>query len=173
MSLFVVDVESDGEMQGRHSMVCFGAVLVKNMEQTFYGQTAPISDTYDLEALSVCGYSRSEHLQFPDPAITMIDFSNWVTSVNENGTRPILITDNPAYDFGWINYYLIKYVGTNVFGWSARRIGDLYCGLVGKGNARWKHLRKHAHTHHPVDDALGNADVIHHMVNEMGLKLKL
>lgn len=173
MSLFVVDVESDGNIISEHSMVCFGAVLVKDMAHTFYGQTAPISSKYNPEALAVSGFSREEHELFPHPQIIMPEFSHWVDRVNEQGTRPVLITDNPAYDFSWINYYLLKYVGNNVFGWSARRIGDLYGGLKGHANAKWKHLRKTQHTHHPVDDAIGNAEVIHHMKNKMGLKIKL
>jgi len=173
MSLFVVDVESDGGIVSEHSMVCFGAVLVKDMEQTFYGQTAPISDKFEARALAISGFSREEHMMFPKPEIIMPEFSNWIERVNEPGTKPVLITDNPAYDFCWINYYLLKYVGKNVFGWSARRIGDLYGGLSGKANARWKHLRQTKHTHNPVDDAKGNAEVIHYLKNEMGLKIRL
>jgi hypothetical protein len=36
----------------------------------------------------------------------------------------------------------------------------------------FKHLRKTAHTHHPVDDAKGNAEALLQM-KEMGLKIKL
>jgi hypothetical protein len=36
----------------------------------------------------------------------------------------------------------------------------------------FKHLRKSAHTHHPVDDARGNAEALLTMKNKMGLKLE-
>ena len=36
----------------------------------------------------------------------------------------------------------------------------------------FKHLRKTAHTHHPVDDALGNAEALLEM-KKMGLKIAL
>jgi len=173
MSLFVVDVESDGPIVGENSMICFGAVLVKDMNQTFYGQTAPISDKFKPETLAISGFSREEHMLFPKPEIIMPEFSDWVERINEKGTKPTLITDNPGYDFCWINYYLLKYVGKNVFGWSARRIGDLYGGLVGKANARWKQFRKNKHTHNPVDDAKGNAEVIHYLKDNLGLKIKI
>ncbi len=45
MSWFVVDVESDGPVPGKYSMVSFGAVLVESsLSQTFYGQTRPSSE---------------------------------------------------------------------------------------------------------------------------------
>jgi hypothetical protein len=172
MSLFVVDVESDGPIIAHHSMVCFGAVMVSDMSKTFYGQTRPIGSDYIPDALAVSGFTRMEHEKFLDPKTTMVDFSKWLIETNVSG-RPTLITDNPAYDFSWINWYFLKYTNNNPFGWSARRIGDLYCGLVGDARARWKHLRKTRHTHHPVDDAMGNAEVVVHMKENMGLEIKL
>ena len=172
MSLFVVDVESDGPVPVDYSMVCFGAVLVDKegkLDKTFYGETRPISDKWDPEALAISGISREKHLTFSDPKNVMINFSNWVERVNQKG-RPIFITDNPGYDFGWMSYYLHHYVGKNVFGFSARRIGDIYCGLMKDPYAKWKHLRKTRHTHNPVDDATGNAEAIL-AINKMGITL--
>jgi hypothetical protein len=37
----------------------------------------------------------------------------------------------------------------------------------------FKHLRRTTHTHHPVDDAKGNAEALLTMKKEMGLKIKL
>jgi len=42
-----------------------------------------------------------------------------------------------------------------------------------KTHAQWKHLRKTAHTHNPVDDAKGNAEVLLYMKNEMELNIDL
>ncbi len=39
MAYVMVDVEADGPIPGDYSMVCFGAVLVKDSpDQTFYGR---------------------------------------------------------------------------------------------------------------------------------------
>jgi len=70
-------------------------------------------------------------------------------------------------------YYLHMYAGKNPFGFSGRRIGDMYCGLVNDAYAKWKHLRKTTHTHHPVDDAKGNAEALLHMRDKMGFKIDL
>lgn len=173
MSFFVVDVESDGPIIGVNSMVCFGAVMVTpELNKTFYGQTKPISKQFVAEALSVSGFSRQEHEKFDDPFDVMPAFADWINYVNTNG-KPILISDNNGYDASWINYYMHVYNGgKNPFGWSSRRIGDLYCGMMKDAQAQWKHLRETKHTHHPVDDAKGNAEALLKM-KQMGLKIKL
>lgn len=171
MSLISVDVESDGSIPHKYSMVCFGAVIVdQQLDKTFYGKTKPISDIWVPEALAISGISREEHLTFDDPKEVMEKFAEWIKQ-NSKG-RPIFISDNPAYDWSFINYYFHYYLGENPFGFSARRIGDLYCGMVKDGYAKWKFLRQTTHTHHPVDDAKGNAEALLKM-QEMGLKLSI
>lgn len=171
MSFIVVDVEADGPCPGLYSMVSFGAVLVEpGLERSFLRTTAPISDAFIPEALAVSGFSRSQHLDFGNPQTAMEDFAEWL---NTNGTgRPVFISDNPAFDWQWINYYFHRYTGSNPFGFSARRIGDLYAGMqrdAYKAN-EWKRLRKTKHTHNPVDDARGNAEALLTM-QAMGLKI--
>jgi hypothetical protein len=171
MSLFVVDVESDGGIQGHHNIVCFGAIKLTDDLETapfFYGQTKPLQPNYDPDALAVSGFSREEHETFDHPSDVMADFAAWLKEHSKG--RPILISDNNGYDAAWINWYFLVYYGKNPFGWSSRRIGDLYCGMVKDTWAAWKKLRVTKHTHHPVDDARGNAEALLKM-KEMGLKI--
>lgn len=171
MSYFVVDVESDGAIPYDYSMVCFGSVVVEpTLSKTFYGQTKPISEKWNPDALAISGFSREEHLEFDDPKIIMGDFLNWIKEVNRNG-KPIMISDNIAYDFAWINWYFHHFIGKNPFGWSGRRIGDLYCGMQKDVYKKWKFLRTTKHDHNPVNDAIGNAEALLKM-KEMGLKIK-
>lgn len=170
MSYIVVDVESDGQVIGDNSMVCFGAVIVEpSLKKTFYGKTKPISNIWVPDALAVSGFSREEHLKFDDPAKVMKEFAEWIKKFSVSS--PILISDNNGYDASWINYYFHKFYGSNPFGWSSRRIGDLYCGIKMDARANWKHLRKTRHDHNPVNDALGNAEALLEM-QKMGLKIK-
>ena len=70
MAYVMVDVEADGPIPGDYSMVCFGAVLVKEgLDQTFYGRLKPISDKWIPEALAISGFTREETLAFDDPAV--------------------------------------------------------------------------------------------------------
>lgn len=170
MSLIVVDVEADGAIPHKYSMVCFGAIVVEpGLSKTFYGKTKPISDESNAQALAVSGFSREEHLTFDDPKEVMMKFKDWIAE-NSKG-RPVFISDNLAFDWQWINYYFHYFIGENPFGFSGRRIGDLYTGLVKDffAGSKWKRFRQTAHTHNPVDDAKGNAEALL-KIREMGLK---
>lgn len=172
MSYYVVDVETDGASPMRSSMVCFGAVKVTDkLDETFYGEVAPINNTWNPEALAISGFSREEHKKFPLPAMTIRKFHDWVLQTNEGG-RPIFWSDNLAFDWMWMACYFDMLNMENPFGWSGRRIGDVYTGFYKEPNKKWKHLRKTKHTHHPVDDAKGNAEVLLHMKNDLGIKFK-
>jgi len=172
MSYVIVDVEADGPIPHKYSMVCFGAVILEpTLSKTFYGKTKPISNLWVPESLAVSGFDRQQHESFDEPVKVMEDFVEWL-SKNSIG-KPTFISDNVAFDWQWINYYLHAYIGKNPFGFSGRRIGDLYCGMkMDTGlNAEWKRLyRKTTHDHHPVNDCLGNAEALLAMKN-MGLKI--
>lgn len=172
MSYIVVDVESDSPSPSQGSMVCFGAVLVNDLSKTFYGKTAPISDFYMEEALAVSGFTRDEHVLLDNPFSVMNDFALWLEDVSED--KPVFISDNPAFDWQWINFYFHRFLGYNPFGFSARRIGDLYCGMVKNSskNGEWKaRYRKTKHDHNPVNDAMGNAEALLEM-QKLGLRIK-
>jgi len=174
MSYIVVDVESDGEIPFSYSMVCFGAVVVEpTLSKTFYGQTKPISDKWKPDALKISGFTREEHLKFDEPVKVMSDFEEWL-KVNSTG-KPTFISDNLAYDWSFINWYFHFFLGKNPFGFSGRRIGDLYCGMkFDTGlNQEWKRkFRKTKHDHNPVSDSLGNAEALLEM-NKIGLKMPI
>jgi hypothetical protein len=64
-------------------------------------------------------------------------------------------------------------VGKNPFGFSSQNLGSLYKGIVKDTSQNFKHLRKTKYTHHPVDDAKGNAEALLRLKNEFGLKIRL
>jgi DNA polymerase III epsilon subunit-like protein len=171
MSYFSVDIEADGPAPGLFSMVSFGAIVVESgLSRTFYAELAPISDRWIPDALAVSGFTREQVMSFEDPKSVMTRFEEWVNA-NSKG-RPIFIADNPGFDFAFINYYFHAFVGSNPFGFSSRRIGDLYCGAKLDTFAKWKHLRKTNHSHNALDDAKGNAEAIIEM-QRLGLRIRL
>lgn len=171
MSLIVVDVESDGPCPGKYSIVSFGAAIVEpSLNKTFKGLVKPISDEYIPEALAISNISRETHLTYDEPKDVMLEFSKWIAE-NSKG-RAVFISDNNGFDWQFINYYFHVFVGNNPFGFSSRRIGDLYSGIYKDtfvGN-QWKKFRRTKHTHDPVDDAKGNAEALLYMKRELGLK---
>lgn len=165
----VVDVESDGQVPGINSMVCFGAVVVEEgMTKTFYGKVKPISKVFEPDALAISGFSRAEHEKFDDPYKVMEEFKQWL-KVSVKGS-PVLISDNNQFDGMYMNYYMHVYTGSNPFGWSSRRIGDLFCGFYNDPYYKWKKHRVTRHTHDPVDDAKGNVEALLYLKSQ-GFKL--
>lgn len=169
--IIVVDVEADGPIPGKHSMVCFGAVLVDKhgkLDTTFYGKTKPISDSFIPEALAVSGFTREQHENFDDPLKVMTEFNNWLTSLGEGAK--ILYSDNNQFDGSWMNYYFHTYIGKNPFGYSSHRIGNIFQGFYNDPYYKWKKHRSTKHTHDPVDDAKGNAEALLYLKSQ-GFKL--
>jgi len=172
MSYVMVDVESDGPIPGDYSMICFGAIIVEpGLERSFYGRLRPISDKWIPEALAVSGFSRAETLAFDDPKSVMVAFEGWLAE--HAGKRPLFVSDNNGFDFQFVSWYFHHFLERNPFGHSSTNLGSLYKGLVKDTFQNFKHLRRTRHTHHPVDDARGNAEALLHMKEKMGLKIAL
>jgi hypothetical protein len=153
MSYIMVDVETTRSgcpvPGGKSVMTELGAVLVRDPSKTFY------ADFRDIEY----GHIHRE----------MRRFVEWLTE--HAGNRPMFISDNNGFDWGWVNYYLWMYAGSNPFGHSSTNLGSLYKGMKKNMRESFKHLRRTKHTHHPVDDAMGNVEALIHMRDRMGLKL--
>jgi DNA polymerase III epsilon subunit-like protein len=171
MSFIIVDVESDGPIPAEFSMVCFGAVLFDDTsDKSFYGQTRPVSNRFVPEALAISGFSREQHLAFNEPKVVMEKFEKWLEEHSQG--HPVFVSDNLAFDWQFINYYFHRFLGRNPFGFSGRRIGDIYAGLMKDAHRAtdWKKYRVTRHTHNPVDDARGNAEALKKF-REFGLKI--
>jgi DNA polymerase III epsilon subunit-like protein len=172
MSYFMVDVEADGPCPARYSMISFGAVVVRpGLEPTFFGRLRPVSEQFVPASLEVSGVSRAETLDYPEPRAVMAEFARWVADVTVG--RPMFVSDNNGFDWQFINWYFHEFVGANPFGHSSTNLGSLYKGLVKDTSKNFKHLRRSKHTHHPVDDARGNAEALLHLHDAMGLKIDL
>ncbi len=171
MAYIMVDIESDGPIPGDYSMICFGAVVVEEgLTKTFYGQLRPISEKFIPEALAVSGFNREETLAFDDPKTVMENFAAWLKEIVAD--RPVFISDNNGFDWMFICWYFHHFTGGNPFGFSSQNLGSLYKGVVKDTFKNFKHLRKTSHTHHPVDDAKGNAEALLTIKKELGLKIK-
>lgn len=146
-----------------------GAVIVEpQLERTFYGKLKPISDEFVPEALQVSGFTREECLAFDEPKQVMESFEKWLAE--QCSGRLFFVSDNNGFDWQFINWYFHHFLGKNPFGHSSTNLGSLYKGLQKDTFSNFKHLRKTKHTHHPVDDARGNAEAFLQM-KEMGLKV--
>lgn len=168
----MVDIEADGPIPGDYSMISFGAVVVEpGLERSFYGTLRPISERWIPEALAVSGHSRDDTLAFDEPETVMRAFRQWLSD-NALG-RPMFVSDNNGFDWQFVNWYFHHFLGGNPFGHSSTNLGSLYKGLVRDASKNFKHLRRTKHSHHPVDDAKGNAEALLAMKSDMGLRIGL
>jgi hypothetical protein len=106
-------------------------------------------------------------MKFPDPWETMKAFEEWLSEKK----NPMFIADNNGFDYMFICWYFWHFLGRNPFGHSSTNLGSLYKGLVKSVFKNFKYLRKTKHDHNPVNDAMGNVEAFHKMM-EMGLKVK-
>ena len=149
MVYVMVDVESDGPIPGDYSMICFGAVVVREgLEQIFYGRLKPISEKWIPEALSVSGFTREDTLGFGDPKNVMENFARWIEK-NTKG-RALFVSDNNGFDWQFINWYFWHFTGgthsairaqilarcTRVWSRTRSRISSI-CGKLGTRTIRW------------------------------------
>jgi len=171
-----IDIESDGGQVGKNSMVCFGAVIIDKegkLNKTFYGKCRPITNVWDPESLTITGYSREEVEEFPLPFYTMKEFHKWLMEHKENKSERIyFISDNNCYDWKFMDWYFLEYIGDNPFGYSSINIKNLYQGMQRNINVDHFHLRDTKHSHNPVDDARGNAEAFWKLLKD-GLKVEL
>lgn len=174
MVFIQVDVEATGPTCPIYSMTEIGAVVVnrRKVKQTFYGRLKPISDNYVQGAMDAIGYTHEyAKKNFDDPKEVMEKFAAWIKSVTPKGDRPVFISDNNGFDWSFINYYFHFYLGKNPFGFSSRRIGDIYAGMkmdMSKQND-WRKFVVTKHDHMALTDSIGNVEALLAM-KKLGLK---
>lgn len=172
MSFVMVDVESDGPIPGDYSMISFGAVIVEpELSRSFLGKLRPISEKWIPDALAVSGFSREQVMAFEPAEKVMAGFRDWLKA-NVKG-QPRFIADNNGFDWGFMNWYFHHFLGANPFGFSSSNLGSFYKGVVRDYFKNFKHLRRTAHTHNPVDDARGNAEAFLEIIRTEGIAIKL
>ena len=168
MAYVMVDIEADGPIPGDYSMIALGAVVVEpGLESRFRILIRPISDRFVADALAVSGFTREECFgpDFVDGATAMETFARWV---KEHATpRPMFVSDNNGFDWMFVAWYFHHFIGRNPFGHSSTNLGSLYKGLVRDMKKNFKHLRETPHTHDPLDDAIGNAQAMLTILEEM------
>lgn len=174
----LVDIESDGPVPGRHSMLSFAAVAFK-ADKTILGtfernlETLPEGEQYPAtmewwkkfpEAWAAC----RENPVAPEAA--MGDFLAWARSLPN---PPVIFVANPiSYDWLFMHYYLHRFTGfvhsitdDSPFALAALDIHSYAMAVLGKtfrGSGRPSYPKEWTehnlpHTHRAIDDAMEHA----------------
>lgn len=127
-----VDVETAGPIVGEHSMLTLGACLVYQPEVAFSVMLKPISDKSVAAALEVTGLTLAGAEQDGlAPAEAMARFSGWIAQNLPADATPVFVGLNAPFDWGFVNYYFLKHLGANPFGFTALDIKALFMGVRG------------------------------------------
>ncbi|EGR2769638.1 3'-5' exonuclease [Vibrio parahaemolyticus] len=127
-----VDVETAGPIVSEHSMLTVGACLVYQPEVSFSMMLKPISDKSVEEALAVTGLTLEQaERDGLTPTEAMAQFASWVADNTPEDCTPVFVGLNASFDWGFVNYYFLKYFGSNPFGISALDIKALFMGVTG------------------------------------------
>jgi Exonuclease len=176
---FSADVETDGPIPGRFSMLSFGLVYAgafdgnafvpdPSFERTFYTELQPISDSYEQEALDVNGLDRQRLMKSgAPPGEAMTSAAQWVREVAA-GRRPILVAYPLSFDWNFIYWYFVAFSATgSPFNHSG--CFDLKTAFAAKAglpiaeagrDKLLEYFQPHQqHTHHALDDAKEQAEL--------------
>ncbi len=172
------DIEADGPIPGPHSMLSIGAaaytadkVLVStfsaNLEALPGAQAHPKTAEWwatQPEAWAAC----RKDLELP--GLAMPHFVSWIRSLDG---KPVFVAYPAAYDFMFVYWYLMKYVGESPFSHSALDIKSFAMAVL-KSNYRESTKRNMPkrwfedlpHTHVALSDAIEQGVLFCNMLKE-------
>lgn len=181
------DIEADGPVPGRHSMLSFGLAVAGRFDgtsyvsaspesQSYYCELQPISEEFDPKALEVSGLDR-DRLAVEGQAApeAMAEARDWILDA-AGADRPVMVAWPLAYDWLFLQWYFLTYCAEgSPFGFSsALDMKTLFfhhrgqvmdqCGLddVPAGLEP-----SQPHTHHGRDDAIRAAQLFTNLWREM------
>jgi hypothetical protein len=174
-----VDIEADGPIPGPYSMLSLGAAVAGTQDaggftaadperQTFYRELRPITEEFVPQALAVSGLDRERLCRDgAEPAVALAEFTGWVREVSA-GAQPVMCGYPASYDWTFLYWYLIRFTGSSPFGHSGcLDMKTLYATKAGvplravaKGTMPRHLLSRRRHTHHALDDAIEQAELL-------------
>lgn len=170
------DIEADGPIPGEYSMLAFGFALAGRYDgaeftpvepETFYRELRPASERVDPKALEVSGLDRDRLArEGADPAEAMRDAGEWVAQ-QAGGDRPVLVGYPVVFDWMFMHWYFVRYLGESPFGFSsALDVKTMYqqkAGVTisdaGRGDLPAELRSDREHTHNALDDAIEQAEI--------------
>jgi hypothetical protein len=151
-------------------MLALGACLVDDPHEQFAAIIKPISEAALPEAMQVVGHDLAFFtIHGKDPREAMDGFRDWLRA-KTHGKQPILVGFNAAFDWSFVNWYLLTFGEDNPFGISALDIKAYYAGMSG---VEWDETRSsklpemfrpmRVHSHDALADAIEQAEMFSRM----------
>lgn len=159
-------MEADGPIPGPNSMLSFGSAAYtsdKKLLGTFTANLLTLpeatADPKTMEWWKTEPVAWAECRKDPqDPAQVMPVYVQWLKSLPG---KPVFVAYPAAYDFMFVYWYLMRFVGESPFSYSALDIKTLAMVVLGTtyGDSTKTNMPKHwfdplPHTHTALDDAI-------------------
>ncbi|MCB0324522.1 MAG: 3'-5' exoribonuclease [Bdellovibrionales bacterium] len=174
------DIEADGPIPGQNSMLSFGSAAYladKTLVATFSANLALLPKaTPDPKTMKWWDSQpeawRAARESPREPAEAMTEYVAWLKKLPG---RPVFVAYPAAYDFMFVYWYLMRFVGESPFSHSALDIKTYAMALLKKGyrdstkrNMPKQWFDKHQHTHRALDDAIEQGALFCNMLKENG-----
>lgn len=165
------DVETDGPIPGPHSMLSFGSAAFRadgRLVSTFEAnlETLPGAkghpDTMEWWAGQPEAWAvHRNNLRAPSNAMT--EYVVWLKGLP---ARPVFVGYPAGFDFLFVYWYLMRFVGESPFSFSALDIKTYAMAVLGtefrettKKNMPRRWFGKKRHTHRALDDAIEQGEL--------------
>lgn len=166
-----IDVETSGPIPGDYSMLSLGACAVGGTDDGFYVEIRPINDRAVPEALKISGFNLVNLAASGDrPEDALSRLRDWVKTACGTA-KPVFVGFNAGFDWSFVNWYFIHFLGENPFGFAPLDVKAYYMGLVGCGWEETKSSRialefQPAKTgnHNALTDARSQAEMFEKML---------
>jgi hypothetical protein len=161
-----IDIEADGPIPGPHSMLSLGAVAL-DAEGTELGSWYANFDLLEgAQAHPDTQKFWAEHQKYYDltrtwcqtPTEAMTHFVEWVEALPG---RPVAVAAPAGFDFTWVYWYMMRFVGRSAFSFSCVDMRTVSMCVLNRPytettKRRWPRHWFHPtvkHSHHAEEDA--------------------
>jgi DNA polymerase III epsilon subunit-like protein len=170
-----VDVETAGPIPGDYSLLSIGACTIFDPVSTFYIELKPINVQITAESVNVHRLSVDQLMtEGIEPVEALEHFEEWLNGATPAGMQPVFVAFNAVFDWMFINYYFMHYLGHNPFGHAALDIKALYMGMAGVpwSQTSWRFIIPEYTevaqlTHHALQDAIDQAKLFKKIISEI------
>ncbi len=114
-------------------MLSLGACVVGGQVAGFYSEVKPINDNAIPDALKVSGFDMVKLARSGErPEVALTKLRDWVKGVS-GSAKAVFVGFNAGFDWSFVNWYFIHFLGENPFGFAPLDVKSYYMGLVGCG----------------------------------------
>ncbi len=179
------DVEADGPIPGRYSMLSLGSAAYDwrgKLLGTFYRKLEPLpSAGQDADTMAWWADLPEAWAEVTSdvesPAKVMTEYAEWLESLPG---KPVFVAYPAGFDWSMVYWYLIRYVGSSPFSFSCLDIKSLAMAALGKGfhsvsksnmPVHWFEGADRELEHRAIDDALSQGALFFQMVRDLSERL--